>query len=89
MVDVSCARIELCTCLSELRRENMELRSQLLSDRSGEERERKQPRSLASSTLDLAPLNRVPADHRTGGLQILQSETLMDNAEASLRSNRF
>ena len=73
---------ELRTCLSELRRENMELRSQLLSDRSGEERERKQPRSLASSTLDLAPLNRVPRTIQFWGSaracpcrkQILQSE---------------
>ena len=44
-------------------RENSDLRSQLLSGRSGEERERKQHRSLASSTLDLVPLSRTP----TGG----------------------
>ena len=61
---------ELRTCLSELRRENMELRSQL-SSRSGEERERKQPRNLASSTLDLAPLSRVSVDH--AGRAICQS----------------
>ena len=73
--------------------------SSQLSSRSGEERERKQPKSLATSTLDLAPLSRVPADH--GGVAVGQSmpmttgdasirmETLIDNAEANLRSNRF
>ena len=76
----------------------MELRSQL-SSRSGEERERKQPRSLASSTLDLAPLSRVAADHgsRAVGQSMpmmtddasIRMETLIDNAEASLRSIRF
>ena len=90
---------ELRTCLSELRRENLELRSQLSSGRSGEERERKQPRSLASSTLDLEPLNRVPSDHATMGVgqsmpmltadSSVSMETLIDNAEASLRSYRF
>ena len=81
---------KLRTCLSELRRENMELRS-------GAERQRQQPRSLASSTLDLALLNRIPADHAVLGVgqptvtadSSVRMETLTDNAEASLHSNRF
>ena len=90
--------VELRACLSELRRENSELRSQLLSGRRGEERERKQPRNLASSTLDLVPLSRTPPDAGVGVGQSmplvtadasLRMETLIDNAEASLRSNRF
>ena len=58
----------------------------------------KQPRSLASSTLDLAPLNRA-ADHAVLGVgqsmpmskadSSVRMETLIDSAEASLRSNRF
>ena len=64
-----------------------------MSDRSGEERERKQPRSLASSTLDFAPLNSVPADHAVLGVgqsmpmskadSSVRMETLIDSAEAS------
>ena len=57
------ALAELRACLSELRRDNSDLCSQLLCGGSGEERERKQPRSLASSTLDLAPLSRPPSGH--------------------------
>ena len=90
--------VELRACLSEFRRENSDLHSQLLSGRSGEERERKHPRNLASSTLDLVPLNRTPPDAGVGVGQSmplatadasLRMETLIDNAEASLRSNRF
>ena len=56
--------VELRACLSELRQENSDLCSQLLFGRSGEERERKLPRNLASSSLDLAPLS--PGSCRCG-----------------------
>ena len=87
---------ELRACLSELRQENTELRAQLQSGR-GEERERKHPRSLVTSSLELAPLSRAGAEHGPGvgqsvplmGDAALRMETLIDNAEASLRSNRF
>ena len=85
---------ELRACLSELRQKNTELRAQL---QPGEERERKHPRSLATSSLELAPLSRAGAQCGPGvgqsvplmGDASLQMETLINNTEASQRSNRF
>ena len=54
---------ELRGCIQDLQRENTELRSQLQSSGRGrEERERKQPRNLSHSSLDLVPLSRSAAD---------------------------
>ena len=93
---------ELRGCMQDLQRENTELRSQLQSSgRGGEERERKQPRNLSHSSLDLVPLSRSVADagHGVGQSQPIlnagradvssRMETLIDTADASLRSNRF
>ena len=92
---------ELRACVQQLQRENTDLRSQLQFEGQGcEERERKHPRNLSSSTLDLAPLHRNHgrAEVCTGqsaplfpGLSesSVRIETLIDNAEASVRSNRF
>ena len=67
---------ELRACLSELRKENTELRAQLQSGR-GEERERKHPRSLATSSLELAFLSRAGAECGPG---VGQSVPLMGDA---------
>ena len=87
---------ELRACVQCLRQENSDLRCELQSrGRGSEERDRKQARNLSHSTLDLAPLNqpgqpgqsqpilntgRADASARMG--------TLMETADASLRSNR-
>ena len=64
-------------------------------------RERKQPRNLSHSSLDLVPLSRSAADpgHGSGQSQPIlnagradassRMETLTNTADASLRSNRF
>ena len=66
---------------------------------AGEDRERKQPRTLASSTLDLVPLNQITTDRsglsggQPGGVlsgASARMETVIDNADSCLRSgNRF
>ena len=95
---------ELRACVQELREENSDLRSKLQSGvGGGEERERKQARNLSNSTLDLVPLHRICADHpghgacqsqpmlHGGGRADASSrmETMIDSADARLRSNRF
>ena len=94
---------ELRACVQELREENSNLRSKLQSGvGGGEERERKQARNLSNSTLDLVPLQRICADHPGHGAcqsqPILHGgradatsrmETMIDNADARFRSNRF
>ena len=94
---------ELQACVQELRRENTELRSELQSSgRGGAERERKQPRKLSHSTLNLVPLGRSVADHPGHGVgqsqPILNAgradassrmEMLIESADGSLRSNRY
>lgn len=90
---------ELRACVQELRRENTELRSELqCSGRGGEDRGRKQPRSSSHSGLDLVPLNRNPGPTTDLSQPVLnvgradtstRMETLIETADASLRSNRF
>ena len=90
---------QLRSSVQELQRERDELRAQLSSNARSEERERKQPRNLSSSTLELAPLSRGATGqnefsgqvHRgVGGDSSALMETLIDNAESNFRSaNRF
>ena len=87
---------QLRACVAELQLERDDLRAKLQNSNNREDRERKQPRTLASSTLDLVPLNQIATD-RTGlnGGQpagvlsgaSARMETLIDNAESCLRSN--
>ena len=101
LVDFAQELAELRACVQQLQRENTDLRSQLqFEGQSCEERERKHPRNLSSSTLDLALLlrNHGRAEVCTGQSAPLfqrlsessvRMETLIDNAEASVRSNPF
>ena len=92
---------ELRACVQELRRENTDLRSELQrTERSGGERDPKQAKSLSISSPDLVPLNRSGADHPgfpvgqnqpilNGADASVRMETMIDNADSILRSNRF
>ena len=88
---------ELRACVSQLRQENSDLRCELQSGgRGGEERDRKQARSQSHSTLDLAPLNQTgqtcqsqPILNTGRADASTRMETLIETADASLRSNRF
>ena len=92
---------QLRNCVRELQRERErdELRAKLHSNARPEERERKQPRNLSSSTLELAPLSRgavgqneLPGQVHWGacGGSSALVETLIDNAESNFRrANRF
>ena len=88
---------ELRACVSQLRQENSDLRCELQAGgRGGEERDRKQARNLSHSTLDLAPLNQTGQSCQsqpilnTGRADAsTRMETLIETADASLRSNRF
>ena len=85
--------------MAELQSERDDLRAKLQNSNAREDREHKQPRTLASSILDLVLLNQIVTD-RSGlnGSQpagvlsgaSARMETLIDNADSSLRSgNRF
>ena len=50
---------QLTACVAELQLERDDLRAKLQNSSAQEDRERKQPRTLASSTLDLVPLNQI------------------------------
>ena len=91
---------ELRASVQPLHQENADLRSQLQTGTRCEERERKHPRNLSTPSLDLVPMHRASADrtmdmeqslHATNGMSesSCRMETLIDNAEASLRSHRF
>ena len=92
--------VQLRACVLELQTERDDLRAKLQNSGDREDRERKQPRTLASPAFDVVPLNRNTI-HRTvvmggqlpGGGQSSSSvrmETLIENADSSLRSgNRF
>ena len=53
---------QLRACVAELQLERDDLRAKLQNSSVREDRERKQPRTLASSTLDLVPLNHIVTD---------------------------
>ena len=91
---------QLRACVFELQMERDDLRAKLQNSGDREDRERKQPRTLASPALDLVPLNRNTIDRTVvmggqlqGGGQSSASvrmETLIENADSSLRSgSRF
>ena len=90
---------QLRACVAELQLERDDLRPKLQNSSAGEDRERKQPRTLASSTLELVPLNQITTDGsglsggQPGGVlsgASARMETLIDNADSCLRSgNRF
>ena len=90
---------QLRACVAELQLERDDLRAKLQNS-SDRDRDRKLPKTLASSTLDLVPLSQITTD-RSGlsGGQLpggavsgasARMETLIDNADSCLRSgNRF
>ena len=96
-VDFAHELAELRACVQDLQRENQDLSG----GRGAEERQRKS-RNLSNSALDLVPMNRAQV-YRTvhavgqslplmnGALSesSVRMETMIDNADASLRSNRF
>ena len=92
--------VQLRACVLGLQTERDDLRAKLQNSGDREDRERKQPRTLASPALDLVPLNRNTIDRTVvmggqlpGGRQSSASvrmETLIKNADSSLRSgSRF
>ena len=57
---------QLRACVAELQLERDDLRAKLQNSGDREDRERKQPRVLASPALDLVPLNRNTIDRKRG-----------------------
>ena len=91
---------QLRACVAELQLERDDLRAKLQNSGDREDRERKQPRVLASPALDLVPLNRNTIDRNVAmGGQLpnggqssasVRMETMIENADSSLRSgSRF